>query len=87
MMTLLVITVEKCAMERARVVIKLPACVKMDAILAGKGYIVKKVKEASNNLQKIIKHNNSLNDVMQTFELNTIILFRIELFSLHQIIS
>ena len=31
-------------MERARVVIKLPACVKMGAILAGKGYIVKKVK-------------------------------------------
>ena len=44
MMTILVITAEKCATERARVVIKLPACVKMDAILAGKGYIVKKLK-------------------------------------------
>ena len=44
MMTILVITAEKCAMERARVVIKLTVCVKLDAILAGKGYIVKKVK-------------------------------------------
>ena len=74
-------------MERARVVIKLPACVKLDAIMAGKGYTVKKVKETSNNLQKIIKHNNnSFNNAMQTFELNTI-LFRILLFSPDQIIS
>ena len=87
MMTILVITAEKCAMERARVVIKLPACVKLDAIMAGKGYTVKKVKETSNNLQKIIKHNNnSFNNAMQTFELNTI-LFRILLFSPDQIIS
>ena len=87
MMTILVITAEKCAMERARVVIKLTVCVKLDAILAGKGYIVKKVKETLNNLQKIIKHdNNSFNNAMQTSELNTI-LFRILLFSPYQIIS
>ena len=87
MITILGLTAEKCAMERARVVIKLPACVKLDAIMAGKGYTVKKVKETSNNLQKIIKHNNnSFNNAMQSFELNTI-LFRILSFSPYQIIS
>ena len=58
MMTILGLTAKKCAMKRARRVIKLTVCVKMDAILAGKDCIVKKVKKTPSNLLKFMKYDN-----------------------------
>ena len=54
MMTILGLTAKKCAMKRARRVIKLTVCVKMGAFLAGKGCIVNKVKK----ILKFTKYDN-----------------------------
>ena len=76
MMTILGLTAKKCAMKRARRVIKLTVCVKMGAFLAGKGCIVNKVKKKHHrtywNLWNMIIKNYAIKCKFPNSEFNRI---------------